>query len=179
MIEFQSNETVLVSARKHWLIFALESAGLGLGVILPIGIIIITRISAPDFIQYTLGTQVFYQTAIFITAAWWLVMFIIFAAMFTNYYLDIFIITNQRVIDIEQLGLFARDVTSAPLQNIEDIKVEIIGILPSLLDFGNLHIQTAAAMREITIYGIHRPNKIRDLIIAAHAKTIPRALNTS
>lgn len=103
-------------------------------------------------------------------------MFMIFAAMFTNYYLDILIVTNQRIIDIEQLGLFARDVTSAPLQNVEDIKVEVIGILPSLFDFGNLHIQTAAAMREITVYGIHHPNKIRDCIIAAHGKAAsPRA----
>ena len=175
MIEFQPNETILCSARKHWLIFALESAGLVLGVIFPVGIIIITKLSAPDFIQYTLGTKIFYQTAIFLTAAWWLIMFIIFAAMFTNYYLDIFIVTNQRVIDIEQLGLFARDVTSAPLQNIEDIKVEIVGILPSLLDFGNLHIQTAGATREIVIYGVRGPNKLRNSIITAHTKTIPHA----
>lgn len=174
MIEFQSNETVLVSARKHWLIFALESAGLGLGILLPIVGTIVMRVSSPDFIQYTLGIQAFYHVVIFITAAWWLGMFMAFAAMFTNYYLDILIVTNQRVIDVEQLGLFARDVTSAPLQNIEDVKVEIVGILPSLLDFGNLHIQTAAAMREIVIYGIHHPNKVRDAVIAAHTKTIPR-----
>lgn len=179
MIEFQPNETVIISARKHWLIFMLESAGLILSTLLPIAGAIIIRISSPDFVQYTLGVQVFYQIVIFITAAWWLAMFMAFAAMFTNYYLDILIVTNQRVIDVEQLGLFARDVTSAPLQNIEDIKVEVVGILPSLLDFGNLHIQTAAAMREIVIYGIHHPNKIRDAVITAHTKSVPHAPGVS
>lgn len=171
MIEFQPNETVLCSARKHWLVFALESAGLVLGALLPIGGTIMIGVSGPIFIQYIGGLQIFYQNVIFIIAAWWLIMFMLLAATFTNYYLDILIVTNQRVIDVEQLGLFARDVTSAPLQNIEDIKVEVIGILPSLLDFGNLHIQTAAAMREIVIYGIRHPNKIRDCVIAAHAKS--------
>ena len=179
MIEFQPNETVLCSARKHWLVFVLESAGLILGVFLPVGTTVFIGISASHFIQSTLDIGTFYQTAIFITAAWWLVVLMIGAAMFTNYYLDILIVTNQRIIDVEQLGLFARDVTSAPLQNIEDIKVEVIGILPSLLDFGNLHIQTAGTIQQMTIYGIHRPNTIRDQIVAAHTKTIPRALNTS
>lgn len=177
MIEFQPNETILCSARKHWLIFTLESAGLILGALFPVGGAIIMGISAPDFVQYTLGIHIFYSAAVFITAAWWLILFIILATTFTNYYLDILIVTNQRIIDIEQLGLFARDVTSAPLQNIEDIKVEVTGILPSLLDFGNLHIQTAAAMREIVVYGIHSPNKMRDCIAAAHAQIISRTSN--
>ncbi|MEK7083160.1 MAG: hypothetical protein AAB972_03225, partial [Patescibacteria group bacterium] len=117
MIEFQPNETVLCSARKHWLVFVLESAGLILGVFLPVGATVFIGISASHFIQSTLDIGTFYQTAIFITAAWWLVVLMIGAAMFTNYYLDILIVTDQRIIDVEQLGLFARDVISAPLQN--------------------------------------------------------------
>jgi len=62
---------------------------------------------------------------------------------FVDYYLDVWIITNQRVINIEQKGLFARVVSEKDLGQMQDITSDVAGFWATLLNFGNVHIQTA------------------------------------
>jgi membrane protein YdbS with pleckstrin-like domain len=86
----------------------------------------------------------------------------------TNYYLDILFVTNKHLIDVDQLGLFSRDIATTPIHNIEDIKIEIKGILGTWFQFGNLHIQTAGASKEMIIRGIKHPQEAKDAILMAY-----------
>lgn len=151
----QSGEKVIHQARRHWLIFLTEAIGLALALIVPL---------------VALGSlEVDERTTTLISfcfAAWTLIIFLIFCVLFTNYYLDLFIVTNRRLIDVEQLGLFARDVAIAPLENIEDIKIEVVGIIPTFFKYGTLHVQTAATNREITVRGITKPYKVKEAILS-------------
>lgn len=61
----------------------------------------------------------------------------------SDYYLDIWIITNKRLIDIEQKGLFNRHVSEMNVDNIQNVTIQIEGIIPTLLKFGNLLVETA------------------------------------
>jgi uncharacterized membrane protein YdbT with pleckstrin-like domain len=101
------------------------------------------------------------------------VWIIIFTA-WVDYYLDIWIITNERLLDVEQRGFFNRVVSELDLKRIQDITSEVHGILPTMFGFGNIHIQTAAEEKKFELKSIPHPvtvrRKITELYRAAKEK---------
>ncbi len=71
------------------------------------------------------------------------ILAIIFLIMFHNYYLSMQIVTSYRIIDIDQTGLFDREVNSTILENIEDMTIKKRNILNLIFDFGDIVIQTS------------------------------------
>ncbi|PIR05766.1 hypothetical protein COV56_01040 [Candidatus Kuenenbacteria bacterium CG11_big_fil_rev_8_21_14_0_20_37_9] len=92
---------------------------------------------------------------------WWLM----FYHSFLDYFLDIWIVTNRRIINIEQLGLFHRVVAENKLFRIQDVVAQQKGILSTFLNYGEVHIQTAGAEKVIIFEQIARPNYIAQEII--------------
>ena len=66
------------------------------------------------------------------SSAYYLAIWVFFLSSFVDYYLDIWIVTNDRIINIEQLGLFARSISELDLYQIQDVTSEIKGIFPTL-----------------------------------------------
>lgn len=175
MFELNPEEKIIVGIRKHWFVFFLEVFGLFIAAAVPIIIAVFTDNMFPKLVA-SVGQTTFENLALFAIAAWLIVLSIAFFVIFTTYYLDMLVVTNQRLIDIDQISLFARDIATAPLQNIEDIKVESLGIFATIFKFGNLHIQTAAESKEILIRGIRHPERARDIVMAAyHEATVNKA----
>ncbi|MHA1748185.1 MAG: hypothetical protein ACTSYF_06020 [Promethearchaeota archaeon] len=61
----------------------------------------------------------------------------------TVYYLNVLIITNKRIIDVEQHSLFRREVSEFMLVKVQDVTIEIPNFTASLFKFGNIIVQTA------------------------------------
>lgn len=76
-----------------------------------------------------------------------------FTLVFHNYYLSIQIVTNLRVIDIEQNGLFTRKANQLAVKNIENITYRQDGILASVLNYGDVMIETAGKQDPINQSG--------------------------
>ena len=74
------------------------------------------------------------------------------------------------------MGLFARDEAEIRFEKIEDIRVEIVGFLPSLLKFGNIYIQSAAESREFILKDFQDPYKIKDIIAAQKEKIFEESI---
>jgi uncharacterized membrane protein YdbT with pleckstrin-like domain len=66
-----------------------------------------------------------------------------FTLIFHNYYLSIQIITSERLIDIDQRGLFAREVNTLPINNIQDVTYKQNGLAGTVFNYGNVIVQTA------------------------------------
>jgi energy-coupling factor transporter transmembrane protein EcfT len=161
MIPLHPGETVLLERRRHWLPITIQGIFLGIIGIVPL-IVIITLIALPSSFEEVAAK---YPTQfLFFSVEWMLVVWIIFFISFTNYYLNTLIVTTHRVVDIEQHGLFSRDLSELRFENIEDMHVEINGMIPSLLGFGNISIQTAGEQEEFIVQNIPDPNTVRDLI---------------
>lgn len=95
-------------------------------------------------LQTILNVHISSAHLVFMNAAW--LMLIMFAAfsIWTNYYLDVWTITNKRLIVVDQQGLFRRITGSFRLERLQNIQVEMSGIIATFLNFGTLHAQTAA-----------------------------------
>ncbi|MEX2145118.1 MAG: PH domain-containing protein [Candidatus Spechtbacterales bacterium] len=166
MIELLEGEKIILQKRRHWYIIASESSVLFFAAVVP-ALVFIWIVSA---LSYEVIAPVM-PLIVFAFAGWFLILWIIFFIFWTNYYLDVLIVTNKRVIDIEQRGLFARDIAETSIKNIQDIKIEVIGILATLWDFGDIHIQTAGESREMAIRSIANPHEVRKKISEQHHET--------
>lgn len=72
---------------------------------------------------------------------------------------DVYILTNYRVIDVEQRGFFHRSFAEATLGKIQDISHEVSGFLPTVFNFGDVMVQTAGSQPNIDMNDIQKPQQ--------------------
>jgi len=85
----------------------------------------------------------------------------------TKYYLDCWIITDRRTIHTELRGFFSRFYSSVSHHNIQDVTVDVCGVLPTMMKYGNLKIQTAGAFRRFTFRQIPYPYETKKALLQA------------
>lgn len=123
----------------------------------------------PAFLQkpyqdiYFLAITVYYGFLLIITFMEWL-----------DYYLDVWIITDQRILAIEQKGFFHRVTSEVDLRRVQDITTTVNGPVQTFFGFGNIEIQTASEENKIQPKSIPHPvtvrRKIMDLCKEAQEK---------
>lgn len=84
---------------------------------------------------------------------------------FTDYYLDTWVITTHRVINIEQKGLFNRVASELHLAAVQDVTSEVKGMVSTFFDYGHVFVQTAAEKERFQFKGIDHPEKVKELVI--------------
>lgn len=97
-----------------------------------------------------------------------IILFILLTAFLTwmHYYLDAYIVTNQRILTIEQIDLFHRKVSEADIGNVQDIEVVAKGFFASIIHFGDVRIQTAGADQKTLFFdNVPYPYKAKDIIL--------------
>ncbi len=99
------------------------------------------------------------------SSAYYLAIWVFFLSSFVDYYLDIWIVTNDRIINIEQLGLFARSISELDLYQIQDVTSEIKGIFPTFFNYGYVLIQTAGEVSHFNFEQVRDPHTIRKTIL--------------
>jgi hypothetical protein len=95
---------------------------------------------------------------------WYLLVTAIAIQGFLSWFFSVNIITNKRVIDVDFENLIYRKITDAKIENIEDATVKMGSVIRTLLDFGDVSIQTAAEVPEITFWAVPHPDKIDKLL---------------
>jgi len=91
----------------------------------------------------------------------WLILF----QMFMDYYLDVWIVTTRRILSIEQTGLFSRVVSELRLYRVQDVTATVNGLFHTLLNYGELEIQTAGEKTHFVFEEIPHPMNISKSIL--------------
>lgn len=99
-----------------------------------------------------------------------MIFWIVSYAIWIDYYFDIWIVTDSRIVNIEQNGLFSREISELKLEKIQDITSDIKGIIPTLLNYGDLQVQTAAEQERFLFRKISNPEEVKDLIMSLQKK---------
>ena len=168
MIPLHDGEQMLAVRRKSWFVFASTSTVAGLLLLTPIllGLILsapkLSVLHGPWISLYILGSALIE----------WVIWLWLFTALL-NYYLDVFIITNERIIHIEQKGLFHRSTSELRLSRVQDVQVEHRGFIETLFHFGTIIVQSAAERAGFVFELMDRPEEVKELIMSAHRKAIP------
>ena len=147
------NEQVLLLLRQHpvtqvsWVVMAAVAA------VLPI---FFSQLAFFAFLPAS------YQTAI--SVAWYLLLLGFVFESFLKWFFNAYIITDERIIDVDFFSLIYKNISSAKIDKIEDTTAQSAGLLAALFDYGTVTIQTAAEKREFEFSGVPHPTKVTTLI---------------
>lgn len=93
---------------------------------------------------------------------------VLFIGMAFRYFLlwffNVYIITDERIIDVDFLSMVYKNISTAKIENIEDITKQTSGIIASLFDHGTILIQTAATKNEFEFEHVPHPAKVVKLL---------------
>jgi Bacterial PH domain len=177
-IELEPNEEVLALVRKHWFVIFLELIGTIILILTPLFIIIIIAL-LPKTPEAILIVEDHLRLLAYSLTIWLIMSTLAAFTIWTYYYLDIWLITDRRIVVVDQVHFFNRKVSSFRLERLQDVKAVINGMLATFLNFGTLHVHTAGNTEEnFTTSGLPDPRRIQALIQKAtdtRLQTIGRA----
>lgn len=148
-----SDEHIILVLRKHpitqlkWIITAIVLA------IMPF---LFNGIAILDFLPIN------YQLAGLII--WYLLLSGFILESFLTWFFNVYIITDERIIDVDFLSLIYRNISTAKIDNIEDVTATTGGAIQAMFDFGSVQIQTAAEKREFEFDAVPHPNRVSKLL---------------
>jgi hypothetical protein len=83
---------------------------------------------------------------------------LIFFPSWINWHYSVFIVTDQRLIQVSQRGLFHRSIVDLGLSKIQSLNYEVAGLQATLLGYGTILVQTY--MGDLVVHNVHHPAKI-------------------
>lgn len=152
---------MIAVVHRHWIFVALRAVVLAL-----------VFLGAP-LIAMVLGSWSVVQIVVSpglllsLVALWGIVLWLVFWQFWTTYALDMWVVTSQRLIDIDYVRMFDRNIAMLDLANIQDVTTHVDGFFASTLGYGSVLVQTAGAGKEFAINQIANPEELRSIIMQA------------
>lgn len=103
-----------------------------------------------------------FQTAVLLL--WYLIVVGYSLESFLTWFYNVYIITDERIIDIDFLSLIYRNVSAAKLDKVEDITAVTSGVAQSLFNYGTVRVQTAAEKSEFEFEDVPYPTKVTQFL---------------
>lgn len=108
---------------------------------------------------------------------YYLIVFTYILLSFINWFYNILIVTQKRIVDIDFSDVVYHDVAVTKLSLIEDVNYTQSGFIRSLFNYGDIFIHTAADKPNFEALGVPHPAKaidiIQNLIGKEHVHTKP------
>lgn len=154
------NENVILFLRRHWFVFFVHILTIMTAIFGLIFIHIFFNLFADDLLKEEYSSLLFFCESLGTLFIWNL-----FFMLWLDFYLDAWIVTNERIINIDQKGFFNREISELKLTKIQDVTSEIIGIIPTILSYGNIYVQTAGEKERFDFCQIPNPNEVKNMIV--------------
>jgi len=156
----KDDERVISIFHKHWISFVKPIA-----IFLPFFVVSIAIL----FYQGQLGTGFLIVGFIIFVGA---VSYLLYNYLIWNW--DVYILTDQRVIDIDQKSLFHKVVSEANLNNIQDTTFETKGVWQTMFNYGKVNILTASSGANIEFENVDKPEHVMSVIAEAKDNYVER-----
>ena len=79
---------------------------------------------------------------------------------FLYWYFNVYIVTNERIIDTDWYSVVIRKVSSTQIAKIQDVSATQVGVFPGVFDYGNVQIQTAGEEENFEFVSVPHPQLI-------------------
>lgn len=153
--ELKEGEKVVHVIKKHWITFSWS--------LFKVFIILLIPFLLIYFLFATMwGTIVFFVI---------IIIGLVYGVFeWVNWYFDSLIITNKRIIDIDQKSIFSRKVSEAYYDKIQDVTFETTGFFSTMFNYGKINIQTAGSKEVMQMDHVENPKKIQEMIMELQQK---------
>lgn len=159
-ITILENENVLMVAHRNWFYIAQQYFMLAVVGIVFFCSVILLPLLFPTIAGGQFG-QLLKLVETFFAMTFWVYAFLIWI----DYYYDLWVITDKRLVNIEQSGLFSRRTSELDFAKVQDITVDIKGFFPTMLNYGDVQVQTAGEEDNFLFRTISNPLAVKTLIM--------------
>lgn len=131
----------------------------------------------PFFFLFPLWRQGSWGVIVFFV---WLVSgLLILGRLYLMWVRTVFLVTDMRVVDYDQRGFFHRVVTEARFEQIDEVSVQVKGIVATIFRYGTLRLKLHGAAADIEIERVKRPEHLADLIndLRSRSRQTPYAVS--
>ncbi len=165
MLNLDTNEHVLLEVRKHWFVL---TGTITVLFVLAIAPAIFSSVIS-HFVPISLSAVSGVSVGTFFYCLWLLCLLAYFFIHWTNYYLDVWFITEKRIISIDQVSIFHRKISNLGLDKIQDVSIEQKGFMQSTMKFGDILVKTAAeGDTGFYLKDAEDPDRVREIIFSHH-----------
>lgn len=162
----EADEKIIMLLRRHWFIMLARILFWALAALLPV----IFYFVFADIFGGFFTNEAMYPLFILFVATYYLYIWLFAFNSFVDYYLDVWIVTNKRIINIEQKGLFYRQTSEQRLFRIQDVTSELEGFFSTIVNYGDVIIQTAAKEQKFIFKQVADPQGVAKKIIEMSEK---------
>lgn len=96
--------------------------------------------------------------------SWYLITFAYILENFLNWFFNIYIVTDERIVDIDFLNLIYKEVSDANIDKIQDVTYKMGGVTRSMFNYGDVLIQTASEVPNFEFLAVPAPDKIAKIL---------------
>jgi len=135
-------EKIWIVLHRHWIVFVFKIFYI-LFLIISSGIVFLMK----DGIIQIFGGAIFWWCIIL----YWILFLTFIFLSWVNDELDLFIITSQRIIGIEQVSALSRKVSECWIDRVQEVNAETSWILQTLFNYWHVHIHTASEHSDMIV----------------------------
>ncbi len=164
LIRQKSYEKIEYLLRRHPITFLPSFLIFLLMLAVPVIVYLLINNLYPNILD-PLASKILFPLATLSASIYYLGTCLFFYFRFIEFYLDIWIVTNDRIVSINQKGLFSQTISEMDLYRIQDVTVVVNGFFPSIFKYGDVQIKTASQNIKIIFKNVPKPNEIREALI--------------
>lgn len=157
----EPGEKVILVLRRFWFTPLGVIFSFFIFTLIPFGIYQLFLTFTPHLLDNPIVTPLLAMVACLYYLAVWLFSF----TDFLDYWLDLWVITTHRIINIEQCGLFKRTSSELNLSSVQDVTAEISGPLQTFFHYGNVYVQTASEQQRFQMKNVPNAEAIKETIM--------------
>lgn len=162
------DDKIVIFAKKHWMKYALV-IGICLLLVIPIGILIFV------LIINNLAIEAVYAEVLTLgISAYLLIALALIFHSFVDYYLDILIVTDDRIIYVRQNGYIFQQIDEIHLKDVQEVGVDLKGFWRSFFNYGNIVINSGSDVGVLIVDSLKEPHKIARTIMDLHQDHIAK-----
>lgn len=157
----EANERTILFLKRHWFVAFKHVLFFALLALLPYVLYLVLENNLGSFAYSNIKTALLIMGV----SIYYLFIWLFFFNAMLDFYLDVWIVTNRRIISIEQKGLFARTIAEQRLARVQDVTSDVKGLFPTILRYGVVHVQTAGAVGRFVFKQIPNAREVAKQII--------------
>lgn len=159
----EKDEKVVLLLRRHPFV-----------ALLPIGtlcLFVLGVIATTIYFYPTLSSSPYKSLVLFALSMFLIIMWLYAFYFLTMYTLNTVILTNKRIIDRDQHGFFDRKISELHIYRIQDVTISTKGLLPTIIHYGDVIVQTAGIEQHFVFHEMPRPEVVKSEIMKVVSMT--------
>ncbi|MDP1710029.1 MAG: hypothetical protein Q8L28_00200 [bacterium] len=96
--------------------------------------------------------------------AWYLIAIAYTFESFLDWFFSVYIITDERVFDVDFVNLIYREITEANIDQIQEVTTKMGGVVRTMFNYGDIYIPTASETPNIEFEAVAHPDQVAKIL---------------